>query len=263
MLFRTSGVARPMLDGLIREIEESADVDRCLDLLLRCAQHLGFSAVVYDYAAVPLSHDGDMIPPSIMRTRDLPEDFSDLWLHQGFYRIDPAQQLCVRRSVPFVWSHQVDAEEVGGLMLTAEHAPVLTYLRDCRLTCGVTVPIYGTGGGLATVTAVREGPGHNFLHHARKELASFALSAQHAHAAVYQSLADEYKTCQAVRLTPRELECIRWVARGKTADDIALILGLSLATAIFHIRNATRKLGAGSRGQAIAHAAHYRLIDLH
>lgn len=251
------------MDELYDDIEQAGDVDGCLDLLLQGARRLGFSAVAYDYTAVPLSHDGGMIRPGIMRTRDLPDNFSDLWLHEGFFKIDPAQQLCVRRSVPFAWSHQTDSAVVGDLELTPEHAPVLAYLRDCRLTCGVTVPIYGAGGGLATVTAIREDPDRTFIRHAQQELARFALFAHYAHAAIFNLLSPDHKACPAVKLTQRELECISWAARGKTAEDIAVILDRSLATVCFHLSNATRKLGAQSRGQAIARAAHYRLIDLH
>ena len=45
-------------------------------------------------------------------------------------------------------------------------------------------------------------------------------------------------------LTARELECMRWVAAGKTDAEIGNILSVSEATIKFHINGARRKLGA-------------------
>lgn len=53
-------------------------------------------------------------------------------------------------------------------------------------------------------------------------------------------------------LTAREREGIGLVAEGKTDWEIATILGVSPATARFHIDNARCKLGATNRAHAVA-----------
>jgi LuxR family transcriptional regulator, quorum-sensing system regulator BjaR1 len=55
-------------------------------------------------------------------------------------------------------------------------------------------------------------------------------------------------------LTNREVECLRWVAQGKTDIEIAMILSISARTARFHIENAKRKLRVSTRVQAVAEA---------
>jgi DNA-binding CsgD family transcriptional regulator len=45
-------------------------------------------------------------------------------------------------------------------------------------------------------------------------------------------------------LTVREVECLRWVSLGKTAEETGTILGISRRTVEFHLGNATQKLGA-------------------
>ncbi|MGE0665086.1 MAG: LuxR C-terminal-related transcriptional regulator [Sphingomonadales bacterium] len=55
-------------------------------------------------------------------------------------------------------------------------------------------------------------------------------------------------------LTGREVECLSWVAMGKTSWEISLILGISPRTADFHVQNAMAKLDASSRQQAIYNA---------
>jgi LuxR family transcriptional regulator, quorum-sensing system regulator BjaR1 len=53
-------------------------------------------------------------------------------------------------------------------------------------------------------------------------------------------------------LTPRETECLRWVAAGKTDDDIAAILSITPRTVRFHVDNAKVKLSVATRVQAVA-----------
>jgi DNA-binding CsgD family transcriptional regulator len=63
-----------------------------------------------------------------------------------------------------------------------------------------------------------------------------------------------------VALTPRERDSLALVADGKTDWEISIILGVSQATARFHVDNARRKLGAVNRAQAVARLVNQRLI---
>lgn len=61
-------------------------------------------------------------------------------------------------------------------------------------------------------------------------------------------------------LSPRERDSLAFVAEGKTDWEISVILGVSEATARFHVDNARRKLGAVNRAQAAARLVSHRLI---
>lgn len=63
-----------------------------------------------------------------------------------------------------------------------------------------------------------------------------------------------------VNLTPRERDSLALVAEGKTDWEISVILGVSEATARFHVDNGRRKLGAVTRAQAVARLVNQRLI---
>jgi LuxR family transcriptional regulator len=54
---------------------------------------------------------------------------------------------------------------------------------------------------------------------------------------------------------------LKLCAQGLTAKQIAFRLDRSPATVMLHLKSATRKLGARNRVQAVARAAHYRLLD--
>jgi len=58
-----------------------------------------------------------------------------------------------------------------------------------------------------------------------------------------------------VQLSPRELECLEWAARGKTAWEIGRILGISRYTAASYLNNAKEKLGVRTIVQAVMRIA--------
>jgi DNA-binding CsgD family transcriptional regulator len=72
----------------------------------------------------------------------------------------------------------------------------------------------------------------------------------------YTRVADKQQWIPSdVRMSKREVECLRWAAVGKTDSEIARIRGRSCATIRFHIHNAAIKLNAVNRSQAIFKAA--------
>jgi DNA-binding CsgD family transcriptional regulator len=52
-------------------------------------------------------------------------------------------------------------------------------------------------------------------------------------------------------MTARESEVLAWVAAGKSDWAIGRILNISGKTVNFHVENAKRKLGVGTRVQAV------------
>jgi DNA-binding CsgD family transcriptional regulator len=66
----------------------------------------------------------------------------------------------------------------------------------------------------------------------------------------------------APRVTPRESEILAWVAAGKSDWAIAQILNISGKTVNFHVENAKRKLGVGTRVQAVLLAMRCGLIGM-
>ena len=57
-----------------------------------------------------------------------------------------------------------------------------------------------------------------------------------------------------VRLTPRQIECLRWAGEGKSSVDIASILDISPATVDGHVADACSRFGVRTRIQAIVEA---------
>ena len=64
-------------------------------------------------------------------------------------------------------------------------------------------------------------------------------------------------------LSRREVECLQWLASGKTLLEAATILGISERTIRFHITNARERLGVSTTVQAIVAAALVYGFDPH
>jgi DNA-binding NarL/FixJ family response regulator len=62
-------------------------------------------------------------------------------------------------------------------------------------------------------------------------------------------------------LTDREAEALTWVARGKSSNDIAVLMNVSERTVNFHINNVIRKVGVVTRVQAAIQCALLGLIS--
>lgn len=65
-----------------------------------------------------------------------------------------------------------------------------------------------------------------------------------------------------VTLTPREVDCLRWAARGKTDGEIAEILSIARWTVVTYLQNAKIKLGCSNRTSAVAVAMSLGIIPL-
>lgn len=242
-------------------LDRAHGLENRLDAAQDALAAYGFTSFIYDYTPVPFTHDGDLITPSLLKLRNIDSGMAELWCRGGYYQIDPVQLVAAKTAVPFVWSYAEPEASPLALVMSPKHAPVVSYLKDTRMTCGVTVPIHLSGGDFATFTGIRIDPEGDFGAGLRQHLAEISLIAHLFHSAVSTEFDAKTRTCQHVRLTPREIECLRLTARGMTAKEIAHKLGRAVGTINLHLTLAIKKLGAKNRVQAIARAAHYRLLD--
>ncbi|MDT6941453.1 LuxR family transcriptional regulator [Brucella pseudogrignonensis] len=63
-------------------------------------------------------------------------------------------------------------------------------------------------------------------------------------------------------LTPREIDCLRWAANGKTDGEIAEILSIARWTVVTYLQNAKIKLNCSNRTSAVATALSLGIIAM-
>jgi LuxR family transcriptional regulator len=237
-------------------------LDAGLDQVQALTDSLGFKTLIYDYAPVPVSLEGALITPSVFKSRNAPSDMQAFWCERGYYQIDPVQQCAAQRTTPFVWSFGADTTSALREYLGEAHRPVASYIRDCGLGTGLTVPLHLPGGDFATLTAIVDAAEPDAEAQAQQSLGELMIIAHLFQARASELLAPAERRCTHVHLTRRERECLQHSAKGLTAKGIAATLNRSQATVNVHLIAAARKLGARNRVEAVVRGLHYRLLDI-
>ena len=253
-----------IVENYSERLQNASSREECFELMFEVTKAVGFSAFAYDYTPVTRSHDGEVIAPNLLRTYDMPDDFDDLWLNHGYYAKDVAWLACHRSNLPFLWSCDtcLVGEDTSVRLETGPHyRQMFEYMADMRLTVGINVPVHVPSGGLATVNALKFDPEPSFLNDARHWVGAFASCAYQLQTAVAKYFDKSVLRSRHVRLSEREIECLKLSAQGLTTEQVADRIFRSVPTAALHLKHAAEKLGARNRAQAVARAAHYRLLD--
>jgi DNA-binding CsgD family transcriptional regulator len=116
---------------------------------------------------------------------------------------------------------------------------------------GMTFPIRGRAGETALFSISSNLPAKDWRDFKRENLPNVQMLAFYIHQMVLRSLKAEYPT---VKLAPREIECLKWAANGKTFADIGEILSLSERTVRFYLDLARHKLNCLNIAHAVARA---------
>ena len=89
------------------------------------------------------------------------------------------------------------------------------------------------------------------------------------YSSITSSLVDDYLSKKEVvvedpyeRLTDREKQVLKLIAEGNTHKEVAILLNISVKTAVAHFSNLTEKLGIRSRAALIKFAIQRRLIQI-
>jgi DNA-binding CsgD family transcriptional regulator len=107
----------------------------------------------------------------------------------------------------------------------------------------------------------RESPLPDDTEELQRLVADLQLFAVHAQDSAMRLLLPLAQQPDRPKLTPRELEALRWTMEGKTAWEAGVLLGISERTVVFHVNNAMHKLGCINKQQAVLKALRLGLID--
>ncbi len=168
-----------------------------------------------------------------------PQDWLEIYNSREYFHVDPMVLEARRRMEPYTWSDLAESFEAR---------TVVGIARDYGWREVMGVPMHGPFGYQGLVTLASKSPVP--LDGAARALLRAMATAIHdrCHAAI--GFGESSRA--PAGLTDREIECMQWVAAGKTDVEIGLILSLSKATAHFHVEQVKRKLDVRTRAEAIA-----------
>lgn len=226
-----------------------------LDGLFEISNTLGYTQVLYAYLPVPARMPNGQWLPLKLNVRNFPAGWERGW--EQFMSVDPYYRACFDGTLPIEWA-EVQRRET---LLPSQQA-AWRYLGDFGLSRGVTFPVHLPFGRFAVVSAIADRSCHNWeeVRDSTREI-MFQLTHFFHKTVQEKHFEDQVDTVETVHLSPRELECLRWAAAGKTSPEIAVILSRSVETVRLHIKNAIIKLNASNRAQAVASAVQLGLLQ--
>lgn len=180
-----------------------------------------------------------------------PAEWMSRYLTRSYVHFDPVIRRIQSDIRPFEWSQSEIYIDDRNRDMARQ---IFGEASEFGLRKGFTVPMITLDGDVAAVSLAGEdidlppyAPGMIAM------VATFAI----ARAIELRSRVDQSRKA---RLSPREVECLRWTAVGKTQWEIGVILSVSEFTIETHLKNASRKLSAASRAHAVAEAFRQGLI---
>jgi len=182
------------------------------------------------------------------------------FLYAGQFRHDRSRHLeRVLGNLPALWLQQAPRHSFPGVKDALECAsqslmPKAWTARvgsDTTAT-GISFPVHHKDGAVGILSLVTDGGSGADAYGDGKWLYG-ATIANFVHEAMLHLVRTDELLLQAP-LTPRELECLKWVADGKSTWEISRILGISEHGVQHHVRNTMDKFSVTSRHKAVARA---------
>lgn len=182
--------------------------------------------------------------------RGFPRKVSDAYLEEGMGEFDPGPALAMAQGMPLRWSLLWDSIEPDERQRRYGER-----IQEIGLGDGYHFPVFGPRGRNGNIAV-----GHPVSEKALDQapLEEMHLAAQAAHMRLCQLLPD--LPALERPLSARELEILRWVARGKSNGVIADILHLSGATVDTYLRRIYEKLHVSDRTSAAVRGVSMGLI---
>lgn len=217
--------------GIALDFMQVRDRDHLHAMLRETCRQLGCSF----YA---LSHHVDFLsaPGTGLRVHNYPDEWAAWFDYQGLGLTDPVHRASQRTSSGFAW-HNVPMM----IELRASDREILSRARHHGIGDGLTIPAHVPGDAHGSCSfAWRRGKAANDeALVAAQSVANFAFeAARRVHSPLQLT---------RPRLTERQRECLRWVARGKTDWEISKIMSISEMTVLQHVRDARGRYDAATR----------------
>ena len=184
------------------------------------------------------SHRSAATDDEFVFSRISPRGWDSIYSEKRYADANYLTRAMRERVEPFRWT------EVA--LITDAERGLRNALLDYGVTDGIAAPMHGPKGYVGVTSLAFER-----LHElAPADRLAISMAAMALH--LRMRALSPVGVLRGPRLSPRERDCVAFVAGGKSDWEISEILGVAETTVISHIQNARRKLGAKTRAQAVA-----------
>lgn len=228
-------------DQLLRDLPYIKDTETLFAVTETLIQQLGFEHYAYTFYPSPSPLYG-----AAQSHNNYPPAWNTLYQQRYFQAIDPITLHGQNSLLPLLWSDEAFLKQPDFRVQQKNHG----------LIHGLSQSTHDARSRKSILSVARATPALSLEEfHEKSNHAIWLCNLLHIIMTDLQSPIDSPH-----KLSPREIEVLRWSALGKTVGQIAQLLQLSERTVNFHIGTAIRKLGAANKTAAVARAALYGLI---
>lgn len=181
-----------------------------------------------------------------------PSQWRSIYDASQLHYIDPTVSHCLRSIMPLAWN----AKTFKGRVQSEFYEQASGY----GLRSGISFPVHGAGGEFGILSLATSDPVHGASVEDVETLAALSLLRDYTFESSIKFLETSSRAPAPVKLTARELECLRWVMEGKSSWEISQIRMCSEATINFHVLNLKKKFNVQTRQQAVVRAIKLGLI---
>ncbi|PCE27496.1 hypothetical protein BWP39_03060 [Paraburkholderia acidicola] len=226
----------PTWIDLFARLDAANNKDQIIRMLDEIAAKLGFRYWAYGVKTRNLPGSR-----SIEVLDSYPSGWMSHYLAEEYIEIDSSVALAMKRSTTISW---VEARPAGGDRLWNDAA-------DFGLKHGLAHPSWDRLAMFGLLTVARESDPVSAA-----EFASISPYLAWVSSLIRARLnrPGRWHPPSDTRLSSRELEVLKWTALGKTAAEVALIIGVGTRTVNFHIGNILAKLDVTNKVQAVIRA---------
>ncbi|MEM6987389.1 MAG: LuxR family transcriptional regulator [Pseudomonadota bacterium] len=183
-----------------------------------------------------------------------PSEWIGRYLDRHYAHLDPVTRAGQAAIRPFYWG--------SGRFLRAygkRQRRVFEEANVFHISHGISIPTRGPIGELSIFSVVSDNKKRLFdaVEEVTPELMTAAFD---THERVLADTEAALARQPEVKLTPREKECLHWTLSGKTAAEVAEVLGIAVSTVNQHVQSAATKLGCLNKHHAAVHAFRRNLI---
>ena len=223
-------------NNVAEELTSNLSAARTQDTLHQCLEKasrvMGFDhfALSFDFRSFSQQSPGILV-------HDYPDEWAKVYIDFELAGNDPVRRACDKSVTGFEW------QTLGALIpMTKGDRQMLGVGSDCGVGDGYTIPRHLPGQASGSCSfVVRPGtslPREMFL--VAEIVGAFALASAGHIAGILRPSAKPV-------LSDRQRTCAIWSARGKTAQEIAIILGIGAETVIQHLKIARERYDVHSR----------------
>lgn len=232
----------------ISSLQEANTPEAVCQRLLEVTSEFGLTALMAGTVPQPGTPEGKQKEHVLLC--DWPVDWLERYVARNYVDHDPIVTRMKQLQAPFQWSDAAQKTRVG-----RGGKAVMGDAGEFKLKDGLAFPLITLDRQIVMVSL-----GGERIDMSGMEFGMISLVATYAIGRAMELTTAPMRTIEhvdivpRVELTPRETECLKWAAVGKSEWEISQILGISEHTAEKHLLNAKFKLGAVNRVQAVAEA---------